>query len=439
VTALFITTAIILVIFGGLLTAIDGALSVLSRSDILDEAEEVKNPAALRKIATDVAGHVTALTFVRVVNDTFAAVLVTLAVAQLVDQWWQTLLIASVIMVAVLFVVVGSSPRGIGVTHSRAILRPTAGLVRAVRVVLGPLAEGLIVIGRIVTPGSPSGGPLTSEEQLRSLVDEAAHQDVLEAEDRELLHSVFEFGDTIVREVMVARTDMVSVDHDTTLRDALEVFLEEGVSRMPVLGKDSDDILGIVYLRDVASVQHHTPRKMATTTVAKLAKPALFIPESKKADDTLRFLQTERNHLAIVVDEYGGVAGLVTLEDLMEELVGEISDEYDTDEGEITEIRPDVYRVSTRYSVDDLADLYDIDIDEDDVDTVGGLMTKHLGRFPESHSTATAHGLILTAEKTTGRKSAVAWIVVEPSEKLAETLRSRRELDQTLTGEITLP
>jgi len=224
VTALFITTAIILVIFGGLLTAIDGALSVLSRSDILDEAEEVKKPQALRSIAMDVAGHVTALTFVRVVIETFAAVLVTLAVVRLVDQWWQALLIASVIMIAVLFVVVGSSPRGIGVTHSRAILRPTAPLVRAVRVVLGPIAEGLIVLGRIVTPGSPPGGPLTSEEQLRSLVDEATHQDVLEEEDRELLHSVFEFGDTIVREVMVARTDMVSVDDDATLREALDVF-----------------------------------------------------------------------------------------------------------------------------------------------------------------------------------------------------------------------
>ena len=438
-TFLFITIAVILVIFGGLLTAIDGALSVLSRSDILDEAEEVKKPGALRKIATDVAGHVTALTFMRVVIETFAAVLVTLAVAQLVDEWWQALLIASVIMVAVLFVVVGSSPRGIGVTYSRTIIRLTAPLVRAVRVVLGPIAEGLIILGRIVTPGSPKGGPLTSEEQLRSLVDEAAHQDVLEAEDRELLHSVFEFGDTIVREIMVARTDMVTVDDDLTLKEVLAVFLDEGVSRMPVVGKDADDIVGIVYLRDVASVQHSSPRKMASTKVSALAKPALFIPESKKADDTLRFLQAQRNHLAIVVDEYGGVAGLVTLEDLMEELVGDISDEYDTDEGELVELRPDVYRVSSRYSVDDLADLYDLDIEEDDVDTVGGLMTKYLGRLPQSMSTTTAHGLVLTAEETAGRNIPVQWITVEPSEKLAATLKSRRELDQTLTGEITLP
>jgi CBS domain containing-hemolysin-like protein len=239
VTFLFISIAVILVIFGGLLTAIDGALSVLSRSDILDEAEEVKKPGALRRIATDVVGHVTALTFMRVVIETFAAVLITLAVIQLVDYWWQALLIASGIMVAVLFVVVGSSPRGIGVTYSRTIIRLTAPLVRTVRVVLGPIAEGLIVLGRIVTPGSPKGGPLTSEEQLRSLVDEAAHQDVLEAEDRELLHSVFEFGDTIVREIMVARTDMVTVDDDLTLKEVLGfVMLGTVVFLFTFLDKD---------------------------------------------------------------------------------------------------------------------------------------------------------------------------------------------------------
>jgi len=219
----------------------------------------------------------------------------------------------------------------------------------------------------------------------------------------------------------------------------LAVFLDEGISRMPVVGKDSDDVLGVIYLRDVASIQHQSPRKMPTTTVATLAKPALFIPESKKADDTLRLLQAEQNHMALVVDEYGGIAGLVTLEDLMEELVGEISDEYDLDEGEITELGEDRYRVATRYSVDDLADLYDIDIDEDDVDTVGGLMAKTLGKLPESGSTAEVYGLVLTAEKTAGRKASVEWIVVEATSELHKALRTRRELDKTLTGEIELP
>lgn len=438
-TAVFILTAIILIVFGGILAAIDGALGVLGRNDILDEAEDVAKPDALRNIAQDVAGHVTALTFVRVVVETIAAVLVTLSVAEFVDQWWETLLIAAVIMVTVLFVLVGSSPRAIGVANARATIRIFARLVRVLRISLGSVAEALIVVGRIVTPGTPKGGPLTSEEQLRTLVDEAAHQDVLEAEDRELLHSVFEFGDTIVREIMVARTDMVTIDQDLTLRDAIGVFLEEGISRMPVIGKDSDDVIGVIYLRDVASVQHQHPRKMATTKVATLAKAALFIPENKKADDTLRFLQAEQNHMALVVDEYGGIAGLVTLEDLMEELVGEISDEYDSDDGEISQIAEDSYRVATRYSVDDLEDLYDIDIDEDDVDTVGGLMAKTLGKLPESGSSCTAYGLVLTAEQTAGRKASVEWILVEPTAELRESLRTRRELDKTVTGEIELP
>jgi CBS domain containing-hemolysin-like protein len=319
------------------------------------------------------------------------------------------------------------------------MLTTFALLIRGIRMGLGPLAEGLIVLGRLVTPGRPAGGPLTSEEQLRSLVDEAAHQDVLEAEDRELLHSVFEFGDTIVREVMVARTDMVTAEASWTLREALDVFFDKGVSRMPVVGKDSDDVVGVIYLRDVANVQHENSRKMAATRVSALAKQALFVPETKKADDTLRYLQAERNHMALVVDEYGGVAGLVTLEDLIEELVGDITDEYDTESSEWSLLGEDRYRVATRLALDDLSDLFDIDIDEDDIDTVGGLMTKYLGRLPEGGSETQAHDLHLVAEAPASQKTGVEWIVVEPTSQLREALAERRALDQALTGDIPLP
>lgn len=437
-TIAFIITAVLLIVIGGLLTALDGALQVLSRSDILDEAEGAKHRLTVQRIATDVAAHITALGFVRVVVDTVAAILVTLAVVDLLDQWWQVLLVAGVILTAVSFVVVGSSPRSVGMTHPRKLLTTFAPLIRGIRVGLGPVAEGLIVVGRLVTPGRPVGGPLTSEEQLRSLVDEAAHQDVLEAEDRELLHSVFEFGDTIVREVMVARTDMVTAEATWTLRDVLGVFFDRGVSRMPVVGKDSDDVVGVIYLRDVASVQHESSRKMASTRVSMLAKPALFVPETKKADDTLRFLQTQRNHMALVVDEYGGIAGLVTLEDLIEELVGEITDEYDTESSECSALGDDRYRVATRLPLDDLSDLFDLDIDEDDVDTVGGLMTKYLGRLPEGGSRALAHDLVLVAEVPVSQKAGVEWIVVEPTTQLRDALAERRALDQALTGDIPL-
>ncbi len=438
-TAVFIITAVVLIVIGGLLTALDGALHVLSRNDLLDEAEGAKRRRALQSVATDVAAHVTALAFVRVIVDAIAAVLITLALTRLLDEWWQVLLVASVIVIAVFFVVVGSSPRSVGMTHPRPMVRTFAPLIRAIRIVLGPLAEGLIVLGRIVTPGRPGGGPLASEEQLRSLVDEAAHQDVLEAEDRELLHSVFEFGDTIVREVMVARTDMVTADSDDSLKEALGRFLEQGVSRMPVVGKDSDDIIGVVYLKDVARAQLESPRTMTRSTVAGLAKPALFVPETKKADDTLRYLQSEQNHMALVVDEYGGIAGLVTMEDLMEELVGEITDEYDNGDARVAELGEDRYRFSVRFPLDDMADLFDMDIDEEDVDTIGGLMTVSLGRLPQTGSQTEIHGLMMTADPPVSSKAPVTTVVVEPTPALRRQLRERRALEGTLTGEIPLP
>ncbi len=438
-TVVFIITAAVLIIIGGLLTALDGALHVLSRGDLLDEAEASKRKLLIQRIATDIAAHITALGFIRVIVDTVAAILITLAVVSLFDQWWQVLLIAGAILVGVSFVVVGSSPRSVGMTHPRVLIRTFAPLVRGIRVFLGPVAEALIVVGRVVTPGRPVGGPLTSEEQLRSLVDEAAQHDMLDTEDRELLHSVFEFGDTIVREVMVARTDMVTAESDATLRDTLALFLERGVSRMPVVGEDVDDVVGVVYLRDVVAFQQQSPRKLASTTVGEVAKPAVFVPETKKADDTLRYLQIQRNHLALVVDEYGGIAGLVTLEDLIEELVGDITDEYDTESSDVSTLGPDRYRVSTRLPLDDLADLFDIDINEDDVDTVGGLVTKYLGRLPEADSQTEAHQLLFVAEAPLSQKAGVEWVVVEPTEALQQSLTERRALERAITGEISLP
>jgi CBS domain containing-hemolysin-like protein len=238
---------------------------------------------------------------------------------------------------------------------------------------------------------------------------------------------------------MVARTDMITVDADDTVREAMAVFLDKGVSRMPVIGKNSDEVIGICYLRDVARVEHEKPALAKKSPISSLAKPALFVPESKKADDALRFLQREQNHLAMVVDEYGGIAGLVTLEDLIEELVGEISDEYDEEVVDIHDLGSNSYRVSARYSVDDLADLYDIDIEEDDVDTVGGLLTKYVGRLPVLGSRAETDDLVLVAEKLEGRPKRVAWIHVSPTESWLERTALRAEIDQAVTGEITLP
>ena len=435
----FVLVALFLVVVGGLLTAINAGLGVVGRNDLIELAATKKKPQALHRVASDLPAHITALRFVRVVVETMAAVLITLAVSLWLGSWWQVLLVSGAILTAVSFVVVGSSPRSVGERNASTMVGLFAGLVRAVRIVVGPLADGLIVLGNIVTPGAGGVKRVASEDQLRNWVDEAADQDILEEEDRELLHSVFEFGDTIVREVMVARTDMITVDADDSLHQVMAVFLDKGVSRIPVIGKDSDEVLGICYLRDVARVEHEKPATAKKMAISQLAKPALFIPESKKADDTLRFLQSEQNHLAMVVDEYGGIAGLVTLEDLIEELLGEISDEYDRDVEEIYPLGPDTYRVSAKYSVDDLADLYDVDIDEDDVDTVGGLLTKHVGRILEAGSRAETPDLVLVAEKPAGRNQRVAWIVVSPTSSWLERKAIREEIDQARTGEVTLP
>ena len=438
-SVVFLLTAIVLVVVGGLLTAISAALGAVGRNELIDLAATKRKPKAVRALAAGMPAHERAVRFVRVVIESIAAVLLTLAVSSWLDQWWEILLVTGVLLIGISFVVVGSSPRSVGQRHAIALVGFFAGFVHAIRTVVGPLAELLIVVGNIVTPGSGGAAVSRSEDQLRNWVDEAADQDMLEDEDRELIHSIFELGDTIVREVMVARTDMVTVEGTSSVNETMDIFLETGVSRIPVIGKDSDDVVGICYLRDVARVQHEKPVSAKKTAIAALAKPAVFIPESKKVDETLRFLQREQNHLAMVVDEYGGIAGLVTMEDLIEELVGEISDEYDLDVDEILPLGADSYKVAAKYSLDDLADLYDIDIDEDDVDTVGGLLTKLVGRLPEADSMGETTDLRLVAEAPGGRNQRVSWIRVYPTAAWLEKRALREEIEQARTGEIPLP
>ncbi|WP_182501125.1 hemolysin family protein [Frigoribacterium faeni] len=416
----FVIVAVVLVIVGGLLAAIDSALGVLSRADLIEEADESpRSRAALLAVSADIGAHVNAVNFVRIVAETSAAVLVSLSFAFAVERWWVALLLSALIMTVVSFVLVGSSPRSVGRAHARGLVVATAPLVRLVRVVLGPIADALVALGNRVTPGRPRSASFSSEEQLLSMVDEATELDVLEEDDRELIHSIFEFSDTVVREVMVPRTDMVTIDATATVGSAMSLFLGRGVSRVPVVGRDNDDVVGVVYLRDLARRLHeHAGDDDAL--VGSLARPAAFVPESKKADETLRQMQLDKNHLAMVVDEYGGIAGLVTLEDLIEELVGDISDEYDREVAAHREVSDGVFRVSARMPVDELGDLFGLELDDDDVDSVGGLLTKTLGRLPEKGSVVTVSGLVLTADRTEGRRHDLMTVLVERSPSVAD-------------------
>ena len=416
----FVAVAVLLVAFGGLLAAADAALSTLSRIDIADLAAHSRAKKSLLAIAADAGPHVTAINFMRVLSETTAAVLVTLTFAAVFTDWWWVLLAAGVVMTGVTFVLVGSSPRSVGRAHARPILAFAAPFVRFVRVLLGPLAVGLVRLGNRVTPGRPPVVTFSSEEQLLSMVDEAAEAEVLEQDDRQLIHSIFEWGDTVVREVMVPRTDMDTIDDDATLETAMREFLRTGHSRIPVVGKDADEVFGVLYLRDVARLAFERPLDAATVTARELARAPEFVPESKKADDTLRQMQQKSIHLALVVDEYGGIAGLVTLEDLIEELVGDISDEYDRETPDVTHLGGGVFRVSARLPLDELGDLFGIELDDDEVDSAGGLLTKTLGRLPDTGSTVEVSGLTLRAERVEGRRKLLRTIVVEADQPLLD-------------------
>lgn len=397
--AFLLISAVVLLGVGGLLAAADEALGVRSKAELLALAEaSPRTGAAIRAIAEDEGRHANALAFARVLAETLAAVLITLVLAYTLDELWLALVIATLVMTALIFVLVGSSPRTVGTRRPDQVIRFAAPTIRGVRIILGPIATGLVRFGDRVTPGHGAGhARIRDEQQLLSIVDQAAEQSLLEDGDREYIHSLVEFGDTLVREIMVPRIDMVTIDSDATVREGLEQVLASRHSRVPVITGDVDHVAGVAYLRDLSSFVLRRPDEAQTAQMTRVMKPAVFVPETQRADKLLRRMQEESNHLALVVDEYGGISGLVTLEDVIEELLGEISDEHDREVPEAALQADGSYLVSARLSVEELGDLFNIELDDDEVDTVGGLVAKQLGRLPEQGDTTTIAGIALTA------------------------------------------
>lgn len=416
--AVTIIACVILVAFAGLMAATEAALSVLSVSDIRAMAPSRRAHKSLESIARDLRAHRNTTTFIRIAAETTVAVLVTGLLVMTPLQLWAALLIAVLIMVAVSFVLAGSSPRSVGRAHPQGVVAVAAPVVHFLRVVLGPLANLLVALGDRVTPGRPGSGVFTSEEQLLSMVDEAVRHDVLEDDERELIHSIFEWNDTVVREVMVPRVDMVTIFADADLRSAAEVFVASGYSRLPVIGDDADEVLGVLYLRDVARRSMLGQQELDDLFARDLLRPALFMPESKKADEALGQMQHEKTHVALVVDEYGGIAGLVTLEDLIEELVGEISDEHDRTQSDVVALADGSFSVSSRLNTEDLGELFGLELDDDDVDSVGGLMTKELGRIPQPGDHVTVSGLMLEVLEVDASRGHLTRILVRADEDL---------------------
>ena len=237
-------------------------------------------------------------------------------------------------------------------------------------------------------------------------------QDQPEEFEQELIESVEDFTETIVREVMVPRIDMVTVPADAKLPEAMTILLARGHSRLPVVGKSVDDVLGVLFIKDVARIAHEDPVRFASETVSKAARSAMFVPESLSVEDLLQQMQANATHMAIVVDEYGGVAGLATIEDVIEELVGEISDEFDRDVPDVTPIEDGVYRINARYSLFELGELFGLELEDEEVDSVGGLVTKVFGRLPKLSDSITFSGLEFTVERIESRRKRLVTVLV---------------------------
>ena len=406
--------AVVLVAVAGGFAASEAALARVSRARAAELlAEGRRGSAALSRVVDEPAPTLSVATFLRVLFESGAAVAVTVVAAGQTDVWWHAALAATGVTAALLFVVVGVGPRTLGRQHADQVGLVAAPVVTALARVLGPLARLLVAVGNMLTPGPGyRDGPFDSEAELRDLVDIAEESELIEADEREMIHSVFELGDTIAREVMVPRTALVSVDAGTTLHRAMSLFLRSGFSRVPVLGEGLDDVLGIAYVKDVARRLHEQPDAAGTQVVDAVMRPAHFVPDSKPVDDLLREMQRTSAHVAVVVDEYGGTAGLVTLEDILEEVVGEISDEFDRHEPEVEPLDDGSYRVPSRMNVEEVGDLFGLDVSDEEVDSVGGLLAKGLGRVPIAGARAVVAGLDLTADRFEGRRRQLATVVV---------------------------
>jgi CBS domain containing-hemolysin-like protein len=395
--------AVLLVVAAGFFACADAAISAVSRARVDGLVRAGRTGAKqLLAVVAERPRHINLLLLLRLGCELAATVLVTVAFMRIIDSNWIAGLVAALSMIVVSYVLVGVGPRTLGRQHPYSVGLIAAGPVRALGTVLGPLSRLLIVVGNAITPGRGfREGPFSSEVELRELVDMAQESGVVDAGEREMIHSVFELRGTIAREVMVPRTEMVWIEQTKTVRQALALSLRTGYTRLPVIGESVDEVVGVVNLKDLvkATVDPQRNGRGEGRVVGELMGEATFVPDSKRLDDLLREMQLSRNHMAIAVDEYGGTAGLLTIEDILEEIVGEITDESDTDDRPPVEHLDDgAVRVSSRLPVEDLGELFGIELDDTDVETVGGLLAQQLGRVPLPGTEAEIEGLNMRAE-----------------------------------------
>jgi len=419
-----LVAAAVLALAAGWCANAEAALTLVTATGV---AERPEHKGPLHAVAQDLPRYMSVLLLLRAVGECLTAVLVTAAFVHWLTDDWRAVLAAAGVVIVMHYALTGVRPQlGRGGPRTERTAERAAKILYPLTRALGPVPRLLVAVGNLMPPRrrarpaedeQDTDGPVARSE-LRGLVDYLERRTGIEPGEREMVRSVFELGDTIVREVMVPRTDMVFIESDKTVEQALSLALRSGFSRIPVVGENEDDVVGIAYLKDIAAWSHEHPAALpnngATEKVATVMRPASYVPDSKPVDELLRQMQAQRNHMVIVIDEYGGTAGLVTIEDLLEEIVGEITDEYDNEQPPVTWLSDDSARVTARLTVSELEELFDVRIDAvEDVETVAGLLAHALGRVPIAGSTAVVNGLRLTAEPGSGRRNKIGTVLVQ--------------------------
>ncbi|WNB84596.1 hemolysin family protein [Cellulomonas sp. ATA003] len=416
---LLVTVAALGFGLAALLSAGESALLQVTRAAVSElVAQGHPHAGRVRRLTEEPTDSAASAAFVRLIAEMSATACVVLALTATDLAWWAVLLLSVVVSGLVALILVRISPRSLGRRHPVRVLTMLSALLSVVR---------MLPIGRLAPEVRRTGE--VDEDELRAMVARMSESHGLEEEERDMFRSVFELGDTLTREVMVPRTEMITAESTTPLRKALSLMLRSGYSRVPVVGTSVDDLRGVLYLKDLIRRLQDSPGS-GEDPVAHLARPAVFVPESKPVDDLLREMQAASSHIAVVVDEYGGIAGLVTIEDALEEIVGELTDEHDRSGPEVEDLGDGTFRVPARLPVDEVGELFDLDLEDDEVDTAGGLLAKALGKVPLLGASGEIHGLHLTAERVEGRRKQLATVLV----RLAAPADDRDDIPQTTPG-----
>jgi putative hemolysin len=405
----------ICLLLAGFASAAETALTSLGKLRIRHLADEGNRSAQRLQHMLEHPGDF--LSTILVVNNVAVIVASTLT-ALLTERLWHinsAEAITTVLLSVIILVFCEVTPKTLAIRHSETWALRLAAPVRATSWLLGWIVRFLSAIPPMLVrlfggePGPKS--PFATEEEIRFLVATAEEEGVIEESEEQMIHSIFEFGDTTAREIMVPRVDMKAVEAQMPLTEVIDLMLQVGHSRIPVFEENVDNIVGTVFDRDLFKYL----RERETDVPLKDAlRPAYFIPESKKVDELLRELQKSRVQMAIVVDEYGGTAGLVTIEDILEEIVGEIQDEFDAEEDPIEQISENEAVFNALVNMDDVNRWLDMELDAEDVDTLGGYVYSHLGKMPVSGDEFEVDNVTFSVVSTVGRRIKKVRVIKRP-------------------------